>query len=103
MTQTAKIAIAAVIVAALAAVVGYDLMYGKPKSTDATTETAPPTDGGFTIVRETPSNVSPTDRILEAERREAGAGVAPPPADPPAAPASPLPLTPDSAPSNEEY
>jgi len=33
MTTTAKIAIAAVIIAALAAVIGYDLMFGKPKST----------------------------------------------------------------------
>lgn len=108
MTTTAKIAIAAVIVAALAAVVGYDLMYGKPKSGDPTGDAAPRPDAGFLISTEPPSGASPADRIGELERREAPFGtVAAPPAATEAErtvlPADPPPLPAEPAPTNEEY
>jgi nucleoid-associated protein YgaU len=107
MTTTAKLAIAAVIVAALAAVVGYDLMYGKPKSGGPSGDTAPKPDAGFLITHETQNSVSPADRIGDVERREVPVGVVPAapavetertvvPLDPPAAPVQP-------PPSNEEY
>jgi nucleoid-associated protein YgaU len=106
MNTTAKIAIAAVIVAALAAVVGYDLMYGKPKPTDASVE-APRADAGLTIVQDTNSRPSPMELIGEAERREAGAGAvnAAPAANEAERPAPPAFVPPalEPAPSNEEY
>ena len=106
MTSTAKIAIAAVIVAALAAVIGYDLMYGKPKPADGSAEAAPRTDGGLIIQDATP-RPGPAELIGDAERREAGASTvnaAPvPDHERPAAPVSPAPLPVDPTPSNEEY
>ncbi|HEU4339226.1 MAG TPA: LysM peptidoglycan-binding domain-containing protein [Planctomycetota bacterium] len=106
MTTTAKIAIAAVIVAALAAVIGYDLMYGKPKPADGAADAAPRADSGLIIQDATP-RAGPADLIGEAERREAGASTvnaAPlPDLERPAAPVAPAPLHVDPAPSNEEY
>jgi len=105
MTTTAKIAIAAVIVAALAAVVGYDLMYGKPKTQDSGAE-APRTDGGL-IVQDTTPRAAPADLIGEAERRENGAGAVTPPGagetERTPIPAAPVAPAVEPAPSNEDY
>lgn len=107
MTTTAKIAIAAVIVTALAAVIGYDLMYGKRKAQDPSSDTAPRTDGGL-IVQDATQRAAPADLIGEAERREAGAGAVTPPAAGPetertAVPAAPIAPAVEPAPSNEDY
>ena len=104
MTTTAKIAIAAVIIAALAAVIGYDLMFGKPKSQGAA-DAAPRNEAGLTILPENGPSSSPADLIRDVEHREAGVGVAPvqPAAEPPSAPIAPPATLPDPAPSNEEY
>jgi nucleoid-associated protein YgaU len=107
MTTPAKIAIAAVIVAALAAVVGYDLMYGKPKPSDAAGDAAPKSESGITILPDaSQQRASAADLITEAAGREEGVLNAPAgpldperPAVPSVAPAPP----PDPAPSNEEY
>lgn len=106
MTTPAKIAIAAVIVAALAAVVGYDLMYGKPKPGESAGDAAPKTESGLTILPDTAPRSSPADLITEAEGREAGVLNAPATssdAERPAPPSSAPALPPDPAPSNEEY
>src|SRR6266850_7911373 len=108
MTTPAKLAIAAVIVAALAAVIGYDLMYGKPKNKENAADTAPRADSGLTIVQDSTPRATPGELIGEAERREAGAGVtnAPAPAvDAERSAPAPAPSTPpvNPAPSNEEY
>jgi nucleoid-associated protein YgaU len=108
MTTPAKLAIAAVIVAALAAVVGYDLMYGKPKNAAGAADPAPRADSGLTIVQENPARATPADLIGEAERREAGAAATTAPAaavdtERPAAAPAPSPNPVDPAPSNEEY
>ncbi len=105
MTTTAKIAIAAVIVAALAAVIGYDLMYGRPKNREASAEAPARPDAGLTIVQESTSpQATPGELISEAERREAGATLGPPcETERPAAPAVAAPPPVDPVPSNEEY
>lgn len=106
MTTPAKIAIAAVIVAALAAVVGYDLLYGKPKPGETSGGTTPQNESGLTILPA--SGSSAAELIGDAEQREAGAGVRNVQA--PAGgselretPAVPPPLPADPVPSNEEY
>src|SRR5262245_33176511 len=104
MTTTAKIAIAAVIVAALAAVIGYDLMYGKPKPGAGTTETAPRHDSGVTLLTDAPAR-SPGEIIGDAEQRENGAGAVTSPgprSESTTAPSQPPPPV-DPAPANEEY
>ncbi|HKS16774.1 MAG TPA: LysM peptidoglycan-binding domain-containing protein [Planctomycetota bacterium] len=106
MTTPAKLAIAAVIVAALAAVIGYDLMYGKPKSGPGSADTAPRSDSGLTILPADNSPRTPLEIIGDAERREAGAGtvnVPPAGSDQPSTPALPPPPPVEVPPSNEEY
>ena len=105
MTTSAKIAVAAVIVAALGAVVGYDLMYGGKKSPPGA-DAAPNGDSGLTVIRDNSAPPSPADLIHEAERREAGTGAAkiPTPAPENDRPPYTPPSTPvDPVPSNEEY
>jgi hypothetical protein len=102
MTTAAKIAIAAVIVAALAAVVGYDLLHGKPKNGDP--ENAPKTESGLTtIFNDVLARPNPAEAIHAAEQREAGTAGTPivEPAGSPAILPPPLPV--DPVPSNEEY
>ncbi|HZN63125.1 MAG TPA: LysM peptidoglycan-binding domain-containing protein [Planctomycetota bacterium] len=105
MTTTAKIAIAAVIVAALAAVIGYDLMYGKPKPGAGNAETAPRNDSGLTLLTDPPAR-SPGEIIGDAERREGGTGTVNAPAtgsESTTVPSHPPPPPVETAPANEEY
>ncbi|HTF56392.1 MAG TPA: LysM peptidoglycan-binding domain-containing protein [Planctomycetota bacterium] len=111
MTTKVKVAIAAVIVAAIGAVVGYDLMQAKNRATTA--ETAPRDESGLTLVRETSNAGTPAPEtpanaaavIGEADRRETGpAGAPPTQPDRTAAPAPvPAPLPVDPHPATEEY
>jgi len=112
MTTKVKIAVAAVIVAAIGAVVGYDLMQGKNR-TSAATESAARDDSGLTLVRdsstpgttgtETPPNAAAV--IGEADRRESGTVAAPPPQSDRTVTPIPAPAPPPAnpAPATEEY
>ncbi|HEY3226067.1 MAG TPA: LysM peptidoglycan-binding domain-containing protein [Planctomycetota bacterium] len=112
MTTKVKIAIAAVIVAAIGAVVGYDLMQAKNRNS-AAAEAATRDESGLTLVRESPNAGATTAEtppnaaavIGEADRRETGpAGAPPAPADRTATPApAPPPLPVDPHPATEEY
>src|SRR5262245_56860186 len=112
MTTAAKLAIAAVIVSALIAVIGYDLMFGRPKNGGTAGDAPAKPEAGLTILPDVRPSANPVDLIGEAERREAGAAAATPSpvgageaadADRPSLPIAPPERAPAPAPSNEEY